>query len=111
MSREESQEAYSSRIPIFDGTNYAFWKVRMEVYLMFLGVDVWTSILLDYNVLDILPINEDRKKLYGSNDKDNNSILLGLSQSEFVKVMHCKNAKKVWESLIRVMKEMTKSTR
>jgi hypothetical protein len=27
--------------PLFDGTNFAFWKIRMITYLMSLGVDVW----------------------------------------------------------------------
>jgi len=47
MYRQEIQEVYSSRIPVFDGINYDFWKVRIEAYLMSLGVDVWTSVLVD----------------------------------------------------------------
>jgi len=30
-----------TRPPLFDGTNFAFWKVRMRTYLMALGADVW----------------------------------------------------------------------
>ena len=80
MSRKESQGVYSSRIPIFDGTSYVFWKVRMEAYIMSLRVDVWTLVLVDYNVLDIPPTNADGKKLYGNNAKAKNFILFGLSQ-------------------------------
>ena len=27
--------------PLFDGTNYAYWKVRMKVFLQALGEKVW----------------------------------------------------------------------
>eukprot|EP00253_Pinus_taeda_P001846 PITA_01846 len=68
----------------------------MGAYLMSLGVDVWTSVLVDYNVRDIPPTDGDGKTLYGNNVKAKNSILFGLSQSELVKVMHYKSAKEVW---------------
>ena len=111
MSRKESQEAYSSRIPIFDGTNYAFWKVGMEAYLMSLEVYVWTLVLVDYNVLDIPPTNADGKKIYGNNAKAKNSIFFGLIQSKLVKVMHCKFAKDMWVNLNQSHEGDDKSSR
>ena len=30
--------------PLFDGTNYAFWKVRMKYFLQALGEQVWQAI-------------------------------------------------------------------
>lgn len=57
---------------------------------MFLGVDVWTSLLVNYNV----PYG---KKLYLSNGKAKHAILTGLSESELVKVIHGKYAYKMWE--------------
>lgn len=86
MSRQESPKAYLSIIPVFNGTNYAFWKVRMEEYIMSLGVDFWTSVVVDYNLPGIPPIVADGKKLYGNNAKANNFILFGLSQSKLVKL-------------------------
>jgi len=92
---KEIQDAYSSKIPVFDGTSYVFWKVRMEYYLMSLGVNVWSSILVDYDVPDVPPTNADGKNMYGNNDKYKNSILFGLIQSELIKVMHNKYDKQV----------------
>jgi len=71
----------------------------MEAYLMSLGVDVWTSVLVDYNVPDIPPTDADDKKIYGNNANAKNSILFGLSQSQLIKFMHCKSAKEVWVNL------------
>ena len=30
--------------PLFDGTNYAYWKVRMRVFLQFLDENVWQAV-------------------------------------------------------------------
>ena len=39
-SHMDQQEGLSSnRYPLFDGTNYAFWSIRMRSYLMALGLD------------------------------------------------------------------------
>lgn len=69
MSRKESQDAYSSKILIFDGTNYSFRKVRIKSYLMSLGVDVWSSVLVDYDLPNVPPTNANGQKLYGNNAK------------------------------------------
>ena len=36
--------------PLFDGLNYAFWNVRMRVYLQAQGVDVWKMIVNTYDI-------------------------------------------------------------
>ena len=30
--------------PLFDGTNYAYWKVCMKVFLLALGLQVWQAV-------------------------------------------------------------------
>ena len=30
--------------PLFDGTNYAYWKVRMRTFLQFLDEKVWQAV-------------------------------------------------------------------
>ena len=38
----DRQEVLSTnRAPRFDGSNYTFLKIRMEIYLQSLGMDVW----------------------------------------------------------------------
>lgn len=39
----------SIRPPIFDGTNFNYWKVRVTAYLQSLGTDVWDIIETGYN--------------------------------------------------------------
>ena len=30
--------------PLFDGTNYAYWKIRMKAFLQALGEKVWQAV-------------------------------------------------------------------
>ena len=30
--------------PLFDGTNYTYWKVRIKVFLQALGKQVWQAV-------------------------------------------------------------------
>jgi hypothetical protein len=57
MSSHEGNS--TNKAPLFKGTNFTFWKVRMRTYIMALGVDVWdvvgpsmtTSVQLPYSTV------------------------------------------------------------
>lgn len=66
--------------PQFDGTNFTFWKVRIEIYLMSLGVEVWKCLIDGYKIPS-LPTNLDKNKAYVENSKALNSIASDLSYS------------------------------
>lgn len=34
----------TNKYPLFIGTNFAFWKIRMKAYLMSLGIEVWIDV-------------------------------------------------------------------
>ena len=94
----DKQERLSlGKSPYFDGTNYAFWTIRMRLYLQSLGYDVWEIVNNGYET----PVNPffdiDAKKLSDNNAKTMNAILEGLSKLEFTKVMHFKSAKEMWD--------------
>ena len=87
--------------PLFDGLNYAFWNVRMRVYLQAQGVYVWKMIVNAYDI----PANPPtyacsiERKHYEDNSKAMNAILSGLTETVFVKVMHCETVKEIWDKL------------
>ena len=85
--------------PIFDGLNYAFWNVRMRVYLQAQGVDVWKVVVNRYNVPTTPPTDQALKKLYEDNSKVMNAILSDLAEIVFVKVMHCETVKEIWDKI------------
>jgi hypothetical protein len=85
--------------PLFNGTNFFFWKVRMRNYIMDLGADVWDVVETVYVKLVVLA-NKDDKIEFSFNAKAMNSILSGLAEADFVKVMHCDSTKVMWDKLI-----------
>jgi hypothetical protein len=89
----------TNKAPVFNGTNFAFWKVRMRTYIMELGADVWDVVEIGY-VKPILLANKDDKIEFNFNTKSMNAILSGLAEAEFVKVMYLETAKHMWDKII-----------
>jgi hypothetical protein len=89
----------SSKPPLFDGTNFGFWKVRMRTYLMALGVDVWDVVETEYTKPIVLASKDDKLE-FSFSAKGMNAILNGLAEAEFVKVMRLQTAKEMWDKLI-----------
>ena len=44
---------------LFDGTNYAYWKVRMKVFLQALGEQVWQAVEVDWIEPKEVPVDWD----------------------------------------------------
>ena len=67
----------------------------MKCHLMSLGWKVWVATEREYKITD------DNVELgqYEGNAKSLNSILSGLTNTVFVKVMQCKIAKQAWDKL------------
>ena len=74
--------------PLFDGTNYTYWKVRMKVFLQALGEQVWQAIevgwikpkeaLMDWDEATIKAANFNRRAL--------NALFCGVTNEEFKKI-------------------------
>eukprot|EP00253_Pinus_taeda_P002677 PITA_02677 len=97
--RNYEREA-SIRPPVFDGTNFVYWKVRVTAYLQSLGTKVWDIIDTAYTFPASTPTDLAEKKKYETNAKVVNTLLGCLSQSEFVKVMQYKSAKEIWDNIV-----------
>eukprot|EP00253_Pinus_taeda_P017965 PITA_17965 len=87
--RNYEREA-SIKPPIFDGTNFVYWKVRTTAYLQSLGIEVWDIIDTGYTFPSATPTDLAEKKKYETNAKAINTLLGCLSQSEFIKVKRAK---------------------
>jgi len=91
-----SQEGCSTNMaPLFTGTNYAFWKVRMKTYLMSLGVEVWVVVMIGYGEPKETNSEKDVKLNVIANEKAMIALLSGLCESEFIKVMHFETTKDI----------------
>ena len=79
-------ENRSSKIPYFDGTNYAYWKVRMCAYLLSLGHRVWDVIENQgYEVL-AARVGPEQEQEHKANSKAVNALFSGLCLAEFERV-------------------------
>ena len=82
----------------FDGSNFEYWKKRMETYLKALGADVWISVASGYNASK-KPKTAAQKEAKRNNKLAIDTILDGLTDSVKSKVGSCASAKHLWDKL------------
>ena len=98
------------RPPMFNGNDYAYWKVRMGIYLSSVDYDVWDIIETGYKSPTItvgdteIPKPKDRwdandKKLKTTNAKAMNALICALDKNEFNRISHCTTAQEIWHTL------------
>jgi hypothetical protein len=90
----------STRPPLFNGTNFSFWKIIMKTYLMSLGMEIWQIVVYGYKIPTTFPTEEGGKKKHYSNARDMNAIQGGIVEIEFVKAMQLESVKEIWEKLV-----------
>lgn len=76
----------TKKVPLFSGTNYAFWKLRMRTYLMSLCADVWNAMMDAYEEKTFSISKDDMLEL-SHNAKAMIAILSGIYEFEFVNVL------------------------
>ena len=89
----------SSKVPMFEGTDYAFWSIRMKHYLMYLGPDVWELVVRGYAIPEDIPPNLEEKKQYWDHAKALNTLQPSLSKKVLAKVLTCTIIKQLWDKL------------
>ena len=71
----------------------------MKCHLMSLGWKVWAATEKEFKIAENIPTNILEVEQYEGNTKALNSILSGLTNSVFVKVMSFKTGKQAWYKL------------
>ena len=71
----------------------------MKCHLMSLGWKVWDETIKEYKIDDQTPIDSMQLAQYEGNAKSLNSILSGLTNSVFTKIMQCKTTNQAWDKL------------
>ena len=87
--------------PYFDGSNYAFWKVRMRAFLCSIDESVWDAIDIGWTRLEAAKSTWYKAALAASNanSKVLNVIFCGVSLAEFHWISHIIIAKEAWQIL------------
>jgi hypothetical protein len=97
-------------LPVFYGTNYFFWKIRMRTY--FKSINVWHIIESGWTLPDteITKWTTEEKSVATANGKALNAIFISVSDEEFSRMSRCEIAKQAWETL-EITHEGTKVVR
>ena len=87
--------------PFFDGTNYAYWKVRMRAFLLFLDKKVWQVVEIGWTKPKEAPIDWDEAKIKAANfnNKALNVLFCVVTNKEFKKISSIETAKEAWTIL------------
>ena len=68
------------------------------MYIMSLGLEVWAVVEDGYDP-KVTYTKKEAKQDFIANAKAMNALLSGLCESEFMKLMHNKIAKEIWDKL------------
>ena len=87
--------------PYFDGSNYAFWKVRMRAFLCSIDEAVWDAVEIGWTRPEAAKSTWDKAALAESNanSKALNAIFCGVSPDEFHRISHITITKEAWQIL------------
>ena len=83
------------RVPIFDGEDFIFWKIRMKNYLMSIDLEVWALVEEGYDVPKTTPIEAEDRKKYWEHAKSLITLQAGVSKMVLTKVLSCTSEKQL----------------
>ena len=97
---------------LFDDTNYAYWKVRMRVFLQFLDEKVWQVVEIGWTKPKEAPANWDdaKIKVANFNSKALNALFSTVTNEEFKKISSTETAKEAW-TILQTTYERTKAVK
>ena len=87
--------------PYFNGSNYAFWMVRMRAFLCSIDQAIWDAIEIGQTRPKTTKSTWDMAALAASNanSKALNAIFCGVSPDEFHRISHITIANEAWQIL------------
>ena len=112
----------SFKVPILDGSNYTFWKARMQIYLKSKYVIIWQMLVKGYTAPTITDtegkIVPKPEKTWNDNDLNNykwnnqglNAIQCNVTEEEFRKISSCTTSKQAWD-ILKVVHEGTNTAK
>ena len=98
--------------PLFDGTNYAYWKVRMKIFLQALSEKVQQAVEVSWNRPKEAPVDQDEATIIAANFNSRalNALFCGVTDDEFKKIPSTKVAKEA-STILETSYEDTKAVK
>ena len=87
--------------PLFYGSNYAYWKVRIKTFLQSLDEKVWLAIKVGWTKSVAPPASwdDDKIKVANFNSKALNALSSSVTNEKFKKISSIESAKEAWTIL------------
>ena len=87
--------------PLFDGTNYAYQKVRIRAFLQSLNEKVWQVVEIGWTKPKEAPADWDDAKIKVANFNSRvlNALFSAITNEEFKKISSIETAKEAWTIL------------
>ena len=97
---------------LFDGTNYAYQKVRMRAFLQPLDEKVWQVMEISQTKPKEAPVDWDEAKIkaVNFNSRTLNALFSAVINEEFKKISLTKTAKEAW-TILQIIYERTKAVK
>ena len=88
-------------LPLFDGTNYAYWKVHMRAFLQSLDEKVWQVVDIGWTKPKEAPADWDEAKIKVANFNSRalNALFSAVTNEEFKKISFTETTKEAWTIL------------
>ena len=98
--------------PLFDGTNYAYWKLCIRAFLQSLDEKVWQAIEIGWTKPKEAPADWDESKIKAANFNSRalNVLFSAVTNVEFKKISSTETTKEVW-TILQTIYEGTKAVK
>ena len=98
--------------PLFDSINYAYWKVRMRVFLHSLDENVWQAVEIGWTKPSEALADWDNAKIkvVNFNSRALNALFSVVMNEEFKKISSIETAEEVW-TILQTTYEGTKAVK
>ena len=96
--------------PLFDGTNYAYWKIRMRAFLQSLDEKVWQAVKIGWTKPKeaLADWDDDKIKAENFNSRALNALFSAVTNEEFKKISFTEIGKEAW-TILQTTYEGTKA--
>ena len=98
--------------PLYDGTNYSYQKVRMNVFMQALGEQVWQAVKVGWIKSKEAPVDWDEATIIAANFNSRalNALFCGVTNEEFKKISSMEVANEAW-TILETTYEGTKAVK
>ena len=98
--------------PLFDGTNYAYWKVGIRAFLQSLDEKVWQAVEIAWTKPTEASADQDdtKIKVANFNNRALNALFSVVTNEEFKKISSTETAKEAW-TILQTTYEGTKAVK